>query len=236
MVSTKPPSGMRDYLPDAVVKRRYVLGKVESVFQRYGFLPLETPTMEHLSTLLGKYGDEGDQLLYRVLHRGERLSRILTQDKIAIADLAELGLRYDLTVPLARVVAQYGHQLPRFFKRYQIQPVWRADRPAKGRFREFYQCDVDITGTTSLLAETEVVNAISEVLADLGFRNVSIALNHRVVLRSMIEVTGIDQALEGTALVAIDKLDKIGPDWRSGGTRGARHRSRSRAALTGLDH
>ncbi|HEY7490563.1 MAG TPA: ATP phosphoribosyltransferase regulatory subunit, partial [Candidatus Tectomicrobia bacterium] len=211
MASTKPPSGMRDYLPDAVVKRRYVLGKVESVFQRYGFLPLETPTMEHLSTLLGKYGDEGDQLLYRVLHRGERLSRILTQDKIAIADLAELGLRYDLTVPLARVVAQYGHQLPRFFKRYQIQPVWRADRPAKGRFREFYQCDVDITGTTSLLAETEVVNAISEVLVDLGFRNVSIALNHRVVLRSMIEVTGIGQALEGTALVAIDKLDKIGP-------------------------
>ncbi len=211
MVSTKPPSGMRDYLPDAVVKRRYVLGKVESVFQRYGFLPLETPTMEHLATLLGKYGDEGDQLLYRVLHRGERLSRILTQDKIAIADLAELGLRYDLTVPLARVVAQYGHQLPRFFKRYQIQPVWRADRPAKGRFREFYQCDVDITGTTSLLAETEVVNAISEVLVDLGFRNVSIALNHRVVLRSMIEVTGIGQALEGTALVAIDKLDKIGP-------------------------
>ena len=211
MVSTKPPSGMRDYLPDAVVKRRYVLGKVESVFQRYGFLPLETPTMENLSTLLGKYGDEGDQLLYRVLHRGERLSRTLTQEKIDIADLAELGLRYDLTVPLARVVAQYGHQLPRFFKRYQIQPVWRADRPAKGRFREFYQCDVDITGTTSLLAETEVVNAISEVLLDLGFRHVSIALNHRVVLRSMIEVTGIGAAMEGTALVAIDKLDKIGP-------------------------
>ena len=211
MVSTKPPSGMRDYLPDAVVKRRYVLGKVESVFQRYGFLPLETPTMENLSTLLGKYGDEGDRLLYRVLHRGERLSRTLTQEKIDMADLAELGLRYDLTVPLARVVAQYGHQLPRFFKRYQIQPVWRADRPAKGRFREFYQCDVDITGTTSLLAETEVVNAISEVLLDLGFRHVSIALNHRVVLRSMIEVTGIGEAMEGTALVAIDKLDKIGP-------------------------
>ena len=211
MVSTKPPSGMRDYLPDAVVKRRYVLGKVESVFQRYGFLPLETPTMENLSTLLGKYGDEGDQLLYRVLHRGERLSRTLTQDKIDMADLAELGLRYDLTVPLARVVAQYGHQLPRFFKRYQIQPVWRADRPAKGRFREFYQCDVDVTGTTSLLAETEVVNAISEVLVALGFRQVRIALNHRVVLRSMIEVTGIGEAMEGTALVAIDKLDKIGP-------------------------
>src|SRR5215510_7590527 len=211
MVSTKPPSGMRDYLPDAVVKRRYVLGRVEGVFQRYGFLPLETPTMEHLATLIGKYGDEGDQLLYRVLHRGERLSRVLMQDKVEMADLAELGLRYDLTVPLARVVAQYGHLLPRFFKRYQIQPVWRADRPAKGRFREFYQCDVDITCTTSLLAETEVVNAISEVLVDLGFRNVSIALNHRAVLRSMIEVTGIGQALEGTALVAIDKLDKIGP-------------------------
>jgi histidyl-tRNA synthetase len=128
-----------------------------------------------------------------------------------MADLAELGLRYDLTVPLARVVAQYGHLLPRFFKRYQIQPVWRADRPAKGRFREFYQCDVDITGTTSLLAEAEVVNAISEVLVDLGFRHFSIALNHRVVLRSMIEVTGIGHALEETALVAIDKLDKIGP-------------------------
>jgi histidyl-tRNA synthetase len=212
MANTKPPSGMRDYLPDAVVKRRYVLEKVESVFQRYGFLPLETPTMENLSTLLGKYGDEGDQLLYRVLHRGERLSRTLTQTAVSIADLAELGLRYDLTVPLARVVAEYGHQLPRFFKRYQIQPVWRADRPAKGRFREFYQCDVDITGTTSLLAETEVVNAISEVLANLGFHRVSIALNHRVVLRSMIEVAGIAPALEGTALVAIDKLDKIGPD------------------------
>jgi len=212
MVSTKPPSGMRDYLPDAVVKRRYVLSKVESVFQRYGFLPLETPTMEHLSTLLGKYGDEGDQLLYRVLHRGERLGRTLAQAKIDLADLAELGLRYDLTVPLARVVAQYGHQLPRFFKRYQIQPVWRADRPAKGRFREFYQCDVDITGTTSLVAETEVMNAISEVLAELGFHRVNIALNHRVVLRSMIEVSGIAPALEGTALVAIDKLDKIGAD------------------------
>jgi histidyl-tRNA synthetase len=211
MVSTKPPSGMRDYLPDAVVKRRYVLGNIENVFQRYGFLPLETPTMEHLTTLLGKYGDEGDQLLYRVLHRGERLNRALTQDTVELVDLAELGLRYDLTVPLARVVAQYSHLLPPFFKRYQIQPVWRADRPAKGRFREFYQCDVDITGTTSLLAEAEVVNAISEVLVHLGFCNFGIALNHRVVLRSMMEVTGIGEAMEGTALVAIDKLDKIGP-------------------------
>ena len=212
MASTKPPSGMRDYLPEAVMKRRYVLGKVESVFQRYGFVPLETPTMENLSTLLGKYGDEGDQLLFRVLHRGDRLTRALAQSNVRSDDLAELGLRYDLTVPLARVVAEYGHILPRFFKRYQIQPVWRADRPAKGRFREFYQCDVDITGTTSLVAETEVINAISEVLQELQFHNVTIALNHRVLLRSMIEAAGLAPGMEETALVAIDKLDKIGAD------------------------
>ena len=210
MVSTKPPSGMRDYLPEVVHKRRYVMAKAERIFQRYGFLPLETPTMENLTTLLGKYGDEGDQLLYRILHRGDKLTRALAQDGVQQADLAELGLRYDLTVPLARVVAQYGHQLPRFFKRYQIQPVWRADRPAKGRFREFYQCDVDVTGTRSLLAEAEVLNAISDVLQDLGFRNCAIAINHRVLLRSMIEVAGLAPNQEETALVAIDKLDKIG--------------------------
>ncbi len=212
MASTKPPSGMRDYLPDAVTKRRYVIGKIETTYRRYGFLPLETPTMENLSTLLGKYGEEGDQLLYRVLHRGEKLSRALTRADVGQADLAELGLRYDLTVPLARVVAQYGNSLPRIFKRFQIQPVWRADRPAKGRFREFYQCDVDVTGTTSLMAEVEVISATCDVLTELGFRNFSIALNHRVILRSMIEAAGIDAALEGTALVAIDKLDKIGVD------------------------
>ena len=212
MVSTKPPSGMRDYLPEVVRKRRYVMAKAEGIFQRYGFLPLETPTMENLTTLLGKYGDEGDQLLYRILHRGDKLNRALAQDGVQQADLAELGLRYDLTVPLARVVAQYGHQLPRFFKRYQIQPVWRADRPAKGRFREFYQCDVDVTGTRSLVAEAEVLNAISDVLQDLGFRNCTIAINHRVLLRSMIEVAGLAPDQEETALVAIDKLDKIGVD------------------------
>ena len=212
MVSTKPPSGMRDYLPEVVRKRRHVISKVERIFQQYGFHPLETPTMEHLTTLLGKYGDEGDQLLYRILHRGDKLSRALSQDGVQQTDLAELGLRYDLTVPLARVVAQYGHQLPRFFKRYQIQPVWRADRPAKGRFREFYQCDVDVTGTRSLLAEAEVLNAISDVLLDLGFRNCTIAINHRVLLRSMIEVAGLAPEQEESALVAIDKLDKIGVD------------------------
>jgi histidyl-tRNA synthetase len=203
---------MRDYLPEAVYKRRYVLNKVENVFQRYGFHPLETPAIENLSTLLGKYGEEGDQLLFRILHRGEKLTRMLTQEQVVMADLSELGLRYDLTVPLARVVAQYSNALPRIFKRYQIQPVWRADRPARGRFREFYQCDVDVTGTTSLLAEAEVMNAVTEVLAELGFHNFTIALNHRVLLRSIIDVAGIDTTLEGSALVAIDKLDKIGPD------------------------
>jgi histidyl-tRNA synthetase len=203
---------MRDYLPEAVYKRRYVLSKVESVFQRYGFHPLETPALENLSTLLGKYGEEGDQLLFRVLHRGDKLARALAQTSVDVAELAELGLRYDLTVPLARVVAQYSNELPRVFKRYQIQPVWRADRPSKGRFREFYQCDVDVAGTTSLLAEAEVMNAVTEVLGELGFHHFTMALNHRVLLRSMIEVAGIDPTLEGSALVAIDKLDKIGPD------------------------
>lgn len=212
MPSTKPPSGTRDYLPETVAKRRYVVAKIENVFQRYGFLPLETPAIENLTTLLGKYGEEGDQLLFRLLHRGDKLVRALEKPDPEAGDLAELGLRYDLTVPLARVVAQYGNSLPRMFKRYQIQPVWRADRPAKGRFREFYQCDVDLTGTTSLLAETEVMNAVSSALLELGFSNFSIALNHRVILRSMIGAVGIDPSLEGSALIAIDKLDKIGVD------------------------
>ena len=212
MPSTKPPSGTRDYLPETVAKRRYVVDKIENVFQRYGFLPLETPAIENLSTLLGKYGEEGDQLLFRLLHRGDKLARALEKPTPEAGDLAELGLRYDLTVPLARVVAQYGNSLPRVFKRYQIQPVWRADRPAKGRFREFYQCDVDLTGTTSLLAEAEVMNAVSGALLELGFSSFSIALNHRVILRSMIGAAGIDPSLEGSALIAIDKLDKIGVD------------------------
>lgn len=210
MPSTKPPSGMRDYLPQAVAQRRYVVATIERVFQRHGFLPVETPAVENLSTLLGKYGEEGDQLLYRLLHRGDKLSRALAAPAVEVGDLAELGLRYDLTVPLARVVAQYGQQLPRFFKRYQIQPVWRADRPAKGRFREFYQCDVDMTGTTSLIAEAEVITAVGGALLELGFANFSIALNHRLLLRSLIETADIDPQLEGSALVAIDKLDKIG--------------------------
>ena len=211
MPSTKPPSGMRDYLPEAVSRRRYVVATIEDVFQRHGFVPLETPAIENLSTLLGKYGEEGDQLLYRLLHRGDKLSRALAEPAVDTAALAELGLRYDLTVPLARVVAHYGRRLPRFFKRYQIQPVWRADRPAKGRFREFYQCDVDMTGTNSLLAEVEVINAVCGALLALGFAGFAVALNHRALLRGLIEAADIDPALEGSALIALDKLDKIGP-------------------------
>lgn len=212
MPSTKPPSGMRDSLPETVAKRRHVVGRIEDVFRRYGFQPLETPAIENLSTLLGKYGEEGDQLIFRLLHRGDKLTRALANEAPDVAALAELGLRYDLTVPLARVVAQYGNRLPRVFKRYQIQPVWRADRPAKGRFREFWQCDVDLTGTTSLLAEAEVMNAVGDALRALGFTNFSIALNHRVVLRSLIQAAGIAPTLEGPALIALDKLDKIGAD------------------------
>lgn len=207
---------MRDFLPGELLRRRHVITIVQRIYETHGFVPLETPTIENLSTLLGKYGDEGDQLLYRVLHRRDALRRPLEQAAaegrlVEESELADQGLRYDLTVPLARVVAQYG-ELPRFFKRYQIQPVWRADRPGKGRFREFYQCDVDITGTSSRVAEAEVCSAVASVLDELGFTDYQIRLNHRELLRAMIRAAGIDAADEGTALVAVDKLDKIGRD------------------------
>lgn len=217
-LSTKPPSGMRDFLPAELAKRNHVMTVVREVYGRHGFLPLETPTIENLSTLLGKYGEEGDQLLYRLLERRDALKHALEKigppsedwrsPQLAQAALAEEGLRYDLTVPLARVVAQY--ELPKFFKRYQIQPVWRADRPGKGRFREFYQCDVDITGTRSLIAEAEVCAAVAEVLHALGFTEFKIRINHRQLLRSMMLAAGIDLAHEAAALIAVDKLDKIG--------------------------
>lgn len=217
-ISTKPPSGMRDFLPAELARRNHVIAIVREVYGRHGFLPLETPTIENLSTLLGKYGEEGDQLLYRLLERRDALKTALEKigppsdawrtPQLAQAALAEEGLRYDLTVPLARVVAQY--ELPKFFKRYQIQPVWRADRPGKGRFREFYQCDVDITGTRSLIAEAEVCAAVCEVLHALGFQGFKLRINHRQLLRSMMHAAGIDLAHEAAALIAVDKLDKIG--------------------------
>lgn len=210
--STKPLSGMRDFLPQELVRRHHVIGVVREVFERYGFVPLETPSIESLAVLTGKYGED-EKLIYRLMHRGKKLDEIIAKHSgdLSEADLADQALRYDLTVPLARVVAQYG-ELPKFFKRYQIQPVWRADRPGRGRFREFYQCDVDITGTESLVAEAEVCAAGCEVLRKLGFSDFTMAVNHRELLRALIRGAGIDPDKEGTALVAVDKLDKIGED------------------------
>jgi histidyl-tRNA synthetase len=197
---TQPARGMRDFLPADLRRREYVVGVIKDVYERYGFEPLETPAVENIETLLGKYGEEGNQLIFKILKRGEH-------EKTGEADLA---LRYDLTVPLARVIAEYGDKLPRFFKRYQIQPVWRADRPARGRYREFYQCDVDCIGTRSPVAEAEICAAASEVLRTLGFDNFTIRLNHRQVLAGALEAAGIAADKHGEALVAIDKLDKIG--------------------------
>lgn len=202
---------MRDFLAPDLLRRRHVVGVVQRVYESFGFTPLETPTIENLSTLLGKYGPEGDQLLYRLLHRRERLVRALEKPSPGELDLADEGLRYDLTVPLARVVANY-RDLPAFYKRYQIQPVWRADRPAKGRFREFYQCDVDITGTRSPVADAEVCGAVAKVLVELGFADFTIHLNHRELLRALVLEAGIAPEAEATALIALDKLDKIGVD------------------------
>ncbi len=212
--NTKPLSGTRDFLPLEVMRRTYVLRVVERVYQSYGFEPLETPIMERLETLLGKYGEEGDKLIFRVAKRGEKLARVLA-DAPNENNIADAGLRYDLTVPLARVVAEYRHRLPRVFKRYQIGPVFRADRPGKGRYREFYQCDLDIVGSSSPLVEAEVIHAGAQVLQELGFQGTGpdgfrVRLNHRGVLRGLMEVVGVAPALEEAALVAIDKLDKVG--------------------------
>lgn len=197
---TEPARGMRDFLPDDVRRRQHVMGVVSRVYERYGFEPIETPAVENLETLLGKYGDEGNQLIFKILKRGEHEA----------TGEADLALRYDLTVPLARVVAHHQAKLPKFFKRYQIQPVWRADRPARGRFREFYQCDVDAMGSTSPMVEAEICGAASDVLLELGFDDFYIRLNHRALLTAVLVAAGIPEALHGTALIALDKLDKVG--------------------------
>src|SRR5215216_5607889 len=199
---TQPARGMRDFLPADVRKREYVINLVKEVYESYGFEPLETPAVENIETLMGKYGEEGNKLIFKVLRRGEHESSGET----------DLALRYDLTVPLARVVAEYRDKLPKFFKRYQIQPVWRADRPSRGRFREFYQCDADAIGSRSMVVETELCAAVSDVLVALGFRDFVIRLNHRRVLTGLLEAAGVPAALHGAALIAIDKLDKIGRD------------------------
>ncbi len=211
MASTNPARGMRDFLPSDVRKREYVIGIIKEVFESYGFEPLETPAVENIETLMGKYGEEGNQLVFKILKRGEKLDESLTRGN-ARSELADLALRYDLTVPLARVVANNKNDLPKFFKRYQIQPVWRADRPARGRFREFYQCDVDAIGSNSMVIEAELMLAVSEVFKRLGFKDVTIRLNHRKVLTDILDTAGVPEELHSDALVAIDKLDKIGAD------------------------
>jgi len=199
---TQPARGMRDFLPEDVRKRDYVIGVIKDVYSRYGFEPLETPAVENIETLMGKYGEEGNQLIFKILKRG-------VHEGTGEADLA---LRYDLTVPLARVVAEYRDKLPKFFKRYQIQPVWRADRPARGRFREFYQCDVDVLGSQSMLVEAEICAAASEVLVKLGFNDFCVRLNHRKVLTGILGIAGVALDKHDAALIALDKLDKIGSD------------------------
>ncbi|MBK6588862.1 MAG: histidine--tRNA ligase [Acidobacteria bacterium] len=214
MASTNPARGMRDFLPADVRKRNYVIGIIKEVYESYGFEPLETPAVENIETLLGKYGEEGNQLVFKILKRGEKL-RQETGDgrqELRESDLSDLALRYDLTVPLARVVANNKNDLPKFFKRYQIQPVWRADRPARGRFREFYQCDVDAIGSSSMVVEGELISAVSEILKKLGFDNFTIRLNDRRVLTDILDKAGVPGELHTEALVAIDKLDKIGAD------------------------
>jgi histidyl-tRNA synthetase len=201
-MSTKPARGMRDFLPEDVRRRQYVIGVIADVYQRYGFEPLETPAVENIETLMGKYGEEGDRLIFRILKRGE-------EGKTGDADLA---LRYDLTVPLARVVAEYRATLPKFFKRYQVQPVWRADRPQKGRFREFFQCDVDSIGSRSMVVEAELLGAAAEILTRLGFAAFRLRLNHRKLLAAMLDAAGILPEQHATALVALDKLDKATPE------------------------
>ena len=215
-VTVKPsiPKGTRDFGPAEMTRRNYIFDTIRKVFRRYGYQPIETPAMENLSTLLGKYGDEGDKLLFKILNSGDFLSAAggplpVNSDKAALK-ISEKGLRYDLTVPFARYVVQHQGELTFPFKRFQIQPVWRADRPQKGRYREFYQCDVDVVGTNSLLCEVELVQIAADVFKALGI-NVCLKINNRKILAGMAEAIGApDKMMDIT--VAIDKLDKIGVD------------------------
>jgi len=210
------PKGTRDFLPDEVVKRNYMFSVIESVFKKFGYLPIETPAMENLQTLAGKYGEEGDRLLFKVLNNGDFLNKAdsnalanLDSNKL-VPSIAKRGLRYDLTVPFARFVVMHRNELQLPFKRYQIQPVWRADRPQKGRYQEFYQCDVDVVGSKSLVYEAECVQIYDEVFAKLNLP-VVIRINHRKILEGIAEVCGIADKVSAMT-VSIDKWDKIGRD------------------------
>ena len=208
------PKGTRDFSPAEMMRRNYIFDSIRQVFRTFGFAPLETPAMENLSTLLGKYGDEGDKLLFKILNSGDFLSGIPSEEtgqgnsNALSTKICEKGLRYDLTVPFARYVVQHQNEISFPFKRYQIQPVWRADRPQKGRYREFYQCDVDVIGSRSLLCEVDLVEIVAKVFQRLGIR-VTLKVNNRKILYGIAETIGhADKMIDIT--VAIDKLEKIG--------------------------
>ena len=194
-----PPSGTRDFLAADVERREHAFAVIRSVFSRYGFEPLETPAFERLDVLLGKYGDEGDKLVFKILRRGEHEA----------SGEADLALRYDHTVPLARVAAAYGSQLPTPYKRYALGPVWRADRPGKDRYREFTQCDLDTLGSESLLADAEALSAHHDALAELGVPDFTILLNSRRVLAGLLEAFSVPPEIGAGVLASLDKLDKL---------------------------
>ena len=216
MAAQKPsiPKGTRDFSPTEMVRRNYIFDTIKSVFCRYGYQPIETPAMENLSTLLGKYGDEGDRLLFKILNSGNYLDKVnddilKNKDQASLTrQISDKGLRYDLTVPFARYVVQHRNDISFPFKRSQIQPVWRADRPQRGRYREFFQCDVDVIGSNSLLNEVELIQIIDDVFNGLNIKAV-VKLNNRKILAGIAEVIGETENF-GHITVAIDKLDKIG--------------------------
>ena len=204
------PKGTRDFSPIEMMRRDYIFNTIRSVFRLNGYSPIETPAMENLSTLLGKYGDEGDKLLFKILNSGDYAAKLQPNELTEASKICEKGLRYDLTVPFARYVVQHQNDIVFPFKRYQIQPVWRADRPQKGRYREFYQCDVDVIGSKYLLNEVELVGIVQSVFEKLGI-NVVLKMNNRKILFGIAEVMGhADKMIDIT--VAIDKLEKIGLD------------------------
>ncbi|MDB5032034.1 histidine--tRNA ligase, partial [Mucilaginibacter sp.] len=219
MAAIKPsvPKGTRDFSPAEMIKRNFIFDTIKGVFRKYGYQQIETPSMENLSTLMGKYGDEGDKLIFKILNSGDYLSKVDPQkltthnSQLITQDISEKALRYDLTVPFARYVVQHQNEITFPFKRFQVQPVWRADRPQRGRYREFFQCDADVVGSDSLLNEAEFILIYDEALSSLGLKDFSIKINNRKILSGIAEVIGkIDNIIDLT--VAIDKLDKIGLD------------------------
>jgi histidyl-tRNA synthetase len=210
------PKGTRDFSPAEMLRRNYIFGTIRKIFSLYGYLPIETPAMENLSTLLGKYGEEGDRLIFRILNSGNFLAEV-PASAVAAGDtssvtqhISEKGLRYDLTVPFARFVVQHRDEITFPFRRYQVQPVWRADKPQKGRYREFFQCDVDVIGSDSLLNEAELVRIIDRIFTELGI-SIIIKINNRKILAGIAEIAGAGERITDIT-VAIDKLEKIGRD------------------------